>query len=279
MGGRLLIVGCGYVGRELARRAAARGWAVRAVVRTPHSAAALAKDGIDAVAGDASQPELWRGLGPPPDAVVACAAPGRGEAAAYEAVYQRLAVRAARFAAGRPFLFTSSTSVYAQEDGSEVTEDSPAEPASATGRILRAAEDACLGAGGCVARVTGIYGPGRSVWLRRFREGTAALDGHGSRWLNQAHRDDIAAGILFLVERGAAGIFNLSDNEPVRQRDLFMWLAERLGLPMPGPGPENGGRKGGASNKRVLNARLRGLGWVPEFPTFREGLERVLTAG
>ena len=74
-------------------------------------------------------------------------------------------------------VFTSSTSVYAQTDGEWVTEQSRcrirrARPVA----ILRETEEFVLGRGGIVARLAGIYGPGRSALLRKFLDGTAVLD-------------------------------------------------------------------------------------------------------
>ena len=63
----------------------------------------------------------------------------------------------------RRLLFTSSTSVYSQRDGSWVTEESETKPARETGRILLETEKLVLERGGMVARLAGIYGPGRSA--------------------------------------------------------------------------------------------------------------------
>ncbi len=73
-------------------------------------------------------------------------------------------------------LFTSSTSVYAQRDGSWVTEESETKPARETGRILLETEEFVLGHGGIVARLAGIYGPGRSALLSKFLAGEAIID-------------------------------------------------------------------------------------------------------
>ena len=71
--------------------------------------------------------------------------------------------------------------------------------------------------GGLVARLAGIYGPGRSALLRKFLSGEARIDNDGQRYLNQVHRDDIAAALLHLVassiERSsAASIVNVTDD-------------------------------------------------------------------
>jgi hypothetical protein len=34
--------------------------------------------------------------------------------------------------------------------------------------------------------------------------------------------------------------------------------------------------KRGASNKRVSNAKLRGLGWTPRYPSFAEAMEESI---
>ena len=78
----------------------------------------------------------------------------------------------------RASFFTSSSSVYPQTDGPLVTEESDASPDRETSRILRETEELVLSRGGCVARLAGIYGPGRSFVLKNFLEGTATIEGN-----------------------------------------------------------------------------------------------------
>ena len=98
--------------------------------------------------------------------------------------------------ADTPLLFTSSTSVYAQRDGSWVTESDPSEPVHESGRILRETEELVLDRRGTIARLAGIYGPGRSFLLKQLLAGKAVIDPKRDRFVNQAHRDDIAAALL-----------------------------------------------------------------------------------
>jgi nucleoside-diphosphate-sugar epimerase len=179
----------------------------------------------------------------------------------------------ARLLPGR-VVFVSSTSVYAQNDGSLVTEESPAEPVSPTSGILREAEDVALGHGGFVARLAGIYGPGRSVLLRKFLEGSAVIEGEGTRHINQIHADDAAAALYHIIEHAPpAGIYNVVDDCPVTQLECYTWLAAKLGRPLPPHGPVDATRKRGVTDKRVSNAKLRSLGWAPRYPSFREALD------
>ncbi len=109
--------------------------------------------------------------------------------------YRRLYLEGARNLLGAfpraRLIFTSSTSVYAQQDGVLVDETSPADPVHEKGRVLREAEELVLARHGIVARLAGIYGPGRSFLLRTFLAGEAVLDRNDDRVINQAHRDDI----------------------------------------------------------------------------------------
>ncbi len=134
--------------------------------------------------------------------------------------------------------------------------------------------------GGVVARLVGLYGPGRSVLLKKFLSGEATLEAGGSRWLNQIHRDDAAAALRRLAEPDAPpGIYNVSDGTPLTQLALYQGLAERLGRPLPPEGPPDLARKRGWTSKRVSSARLRALGgWEPRFPSFFQALDGLLLA-
>jgi nucleoside-diphosphate-sugar epimerase/8-oxo-dGTP pyrophosphatase MutT (NUDIX family) len=269
---RLLIAGCGFLGLALARRASRAGWCVTGVTHSAESAAAIAGEPLVARECDLSVPAEVETLGAF-DAVVHCASSGRGGAEAYRRVY----VEGARnlLAALRvPLVFASSTSVYAQVEGEWVTEESPAEPPRETGGLLREAEEIALASGGVAARLAGLYGPARSVLLRKFLAGEAVIEGDGRRWLNQIHREDAASALLHLLEHGARGIYNVSDDSPISQRDLYERLAAHFQRPLPPPGPIDTHRKRGWTHKRVSNAKLRALGWQPEYASFFAALAR-----
>ncbi|PYJ27043.1 MAG: hypothetical protein DME89_10475, partial [Verrucomicrobia bacterium] len=59
--------------------------------------------------------------------------------------------------------------------------------------------------------------------------------------------------------------------------ECYRWLAQRLNRPLPPIGKlEQEQRKRGNSNKRVSNAKLRRLGWTPQYPTFAEAMEKSI---
>ncbi len=276
---KTLIVGCGFVGLPLGLWWQSEGGEIAAWVRSEEHAEQLRARGFARViAGSVADEKIWRDL-PVFDRVVHAASSNRGGPEAYREVFL---AGARMICAHQPHarkIFVSSSSVYGQTGGETVTEESIAEPAAETGRILREAEEVALAAGGMVVRSTGIYGPGRAMLWEKFRRGEAVIEGDGARWINQIHRDDLVAAIALVAERGGPGeIYNASDDEPVSQRDFYAACAQLLGQPLPPFGPVNPNRKRGLTHKRVSNAKLRALGWRPRFSTFREGLA-ALRAG
>jgi nucleoside-diphosphate-sugar epimerase len=267
---RVIIAGCGFVGLATARLFRGAGWEVLGITHSVESAERLSGESIPMVAADISNAESLRSLRTEraADLIIHCASSNLGGAEAYQAVYLDGCQNLLSVLTPQRLIFTSSTSVYVQIDGSVVTEESPAESPRDTGRILRAAEDVVLASGGIVARLAGIYGPGRSVLLRRFFSGEAVIEGDGSRVINQVHRDDIAAALLTLAEQGKPGIYNVCDDTPMSQGDLYRGLAKHFDKPLPPEGPVNPARKRGWTSKRVSNGKLRSLGWTPRYPSF-----------
>ncbi len=275
---RILIAGCGYVGQATADLFHAAGWTVEGWTRSAESAAKLSAKPYPVYAVDvADRAHVYARAGTF-DAVIHCASSGGGGIDAYRQIYLNGARSLLDRFAGSKVLFTSSTSVYAQRDGSWVTEKSETQPARETGRILLETEQLVLAQGGIVARLAGIYGPGRSALLSKFLAGEAIIDLENDRFLNQIHRDDIAAALFLLVNRPspAREIYNVVDDQPILQSECYRWLAAKLNRPISPMGRSTAAPKRGASNKRVSNARLRHLDWIPRYPTFAEGMEKSI---
>ena len=268
---RILVVGCGYVGRPLAEGLARSGHEVFGLGRNPPKL----KGPITPLACDIARPEQVKRIPSEFDAVINTASSTKGGADEYWAVYLQGNRNLLAHLRCVRYLWTSSTSVYAQDDGSIVTEESPAEPRAETSRVLREAEDAVLQGNGIVLRAAGIYGPDRGHLFQQYLRGEARIHGDGARWLNMIHRDDVAGAIVAALEHGKPGeVYNLSDNEPVTELDFFAWLSQQLERELPPVVPETelAGRKRGVTSKRVSNCKLReDLGYRLRYPTFREG--------
>jgi nucleoside-diphosphate-sugar epimerase len=273
---RILIAGCGYVGQAVADLFHAAGWAVEGWTRSAQSAATLRAKPYPIRELDISQHARVTECAGVFDAVIHCASSRGGDAETYRRIYLNGARNLLERFPGSKLLFTSSTSVYAQRDGSWVTEESETKPMHETSRILLEAGRMVLDRGGIVARLAGIYGPGRSALLNKFLSGAAIIDPENDRFANQVHRDDIADALFLLVNQEATGaqIYNVVDDQPILQSECYRSLAQRLHRPLPPIGKAKERRKRGNSNKRVSNAKLRRLGWTPRYPTFAEGMEK-----
>jgi len=297
---RVLIVGCGYVGLPLGVELIRLGHEVSGLRRSESAENELKAAGTQPLFGDVTQPETLAGLPREFDWVVNCVAAGGG-ADDYRQVYLQGTRNLIEWLAPNPpkkFVYTSSTSVYGQTDGSQVKESSPAEPLAETAKILVETEKVLLAAEqekkfpAVILRVAGIYGPDRGHWFKQFLKNEARMEGDGSRFLNMIHRDDLIGCIIAALKNGRPGeIYNAADDEPVSQLHFFQWLAQALDKPLPPAEPaavalarsgeprenpaEN--RKRGVTNKRVLNRRLKmELGYQFKYPNFRKGYSAEL---
>jgi nucleoside-diphosphate-sugar epimerase len=281
---RVLIVGCGYVGLPLGAELVKQGHEVFGVRRTNTAEAELKAGGIHPLVADITRSEDLATLPAPFDWVVNTVSSTKGGVDEYRRVYldgTRNLIEWLSASPPKKFVYTSSTSVYGQTDGSPVKETSATEPSSETSRILVETEKLLLTAAlqkklpAVILRVAGIYGPGRGYFFQKFLKDEAKIAGKGERLINMIHRDDLVGVIIAALRNGRAGeIYNAVDDEPVAQIHFFRWLSETLGKWMPPFAAEDGSgdRKRGVTNKKVSNRRLKmELGYAFKYPTFRQG--------
>ena len=281
---RVLIVGCGYVGLPLGAELVRQGHEVFGLRRSAEGADELKVAGIHPLAGDITRTEDIAGLPAPFDWVVNAVSSSKGGAEEYRSVYLDGTRHLIDWLAGTPlkkYVYTSSTSVYGQADGSLVKEDAPAEPASETSRLLVETENLLTSAArerkfpAVILRVAGIYGPERGHLFHQYLRNEARISGKGERIINMIHRDDLVTAITAALKSGRPGeIYNATDDESVAQIHFFRWLSETLGKNMPpfATGAENAQRKRGLTNKKVSNRKMKmELGVQLKFPTFRQG--------
>jgi nucleoside-diphosphate-sugar epimerase len=281
---RVLIVGCGYVGLPLGAELVKLGHEVFGLRRSASADDELKAAGITPLHADITKPETLAALPKDFDWVVNCAASGGGGPEEYRQLYLRGNQNLIEWLAAAPpkkFIYTSSTGVYGQNDGSLIKESSPTEPATETAQVLVATEKLLLDAAqqrkfpAVILRVAGIYGPERGHLLKQYLKNEARLEGRGERHLNMIHRDDLIGVIIAALKSGRAGeIYNAVDDEPVSQFHFFEWLAGTLDKPLPlsVPADSDAARKRGVTNKKVSNRKLKmELGYQFKYPNFRKG--------
>lgn len=297
---RLLIFGCGYLGRAVARTALEGGWQVEALTRNPVKADALRSElGLRVVEGELSSDGWHAQLDPAGATVVNCVSAGGGGEAGYARSYRdgmRSLIEWARGGAVRTLVYTGSTSVYPQTGGSWVDEASPTAGTTPfntllleTEALLRAAVASAIVPGARVLRLAGLYGPGRHHLIDQVHRGETELPGHGDYALNLIHRDDAAAAVLAVASAALPGfgIFNVADGNPATKAAIVQWTAARLGRPAPAFRPDRSPARpsrrtlfdGRPPDRRIsANALRETLGWAPRYPDFRSGYGAILDA-
>ncbi len=281
---RVLIIGCGYIGLPLGAELVRQGHEVFGVRRSVTAENELKAAGIIPLCADITRSETLAALPAPFDWVVNCVASGGGEAEDYRRIYLQGTNNLLQWlvaASIKKFVYTSSTSVYGQNDGSLVKESSPTEPAAETAQVLVATEQVLTEAArnkkfpAVILRVAGIYGPDRGHSFKQYLKNEARIEGKGERLLNMIHQDDVVGCIIAALKNGRPGeIYNTVDDEPVTQFNFFQWLAGTLGKWPPPAGPDDAeaARKRGVTSKKVSNRRLKmELGYQFKYPTFRQG--------
>jgi electron-transferring-flavoprotein dehydrogenase len=260
----VVIAGAGDLGARLATLRVGLGEDVLALRRRDVAVA----DGVRHLRVDLASGAGFSRLPRRPDALVFCAAPDQRDEAAYRALYID-GLRRLLDALDVPrLIFVSSTAVYGEDAGEWVDETTPGLPGQFNGRVLLDAERELAAHGGAVAlRLSGIYGPGRDLMLRRAREGSASRP----RWSNRIHVDDAAVALSRLLDVSAPERLYLgSDDRPALECEIQSWLRVREDLPpvLQAAGPETG--------RRISNARLRASGWQPRYADYRAGYAEPL---
>lgn len=184
----------------------------------------------------------------------------------------------------------SATGFYGDRGDAALTETSPAGhgPLVDICRVWEAAPEDAGGARLVVGRIGIVLARDASGWRKmvlpvKFFVGGPF--GSGAQWYSWIDADDLAQAILFLVgQEGAAGVYNLTTPDPVRQGDLVRQTAARLGRPAFVRAPAFALRLalGGLADAlilasaKVLPERLQREGFTFERPTFGQALDELL---
>ena len=138
-------------------------------------------------------------------------------------------------------IYTSSTSVYGQNDGTWVDESSiSTSPNSEYSNILRKTEDLIVEnkdyfSSHYIIRLSGIYGPNRHYLLDSIRS-KSAINSNKDYFMNMIHVKDITKAICRFIHfdgKIESGIYNLTDNQPVKRKEVANWISSELGMPPP----------------------------------------------
>jgi nucleoside-diphosphate-sugar epimerase len=297
-----LIIGCGYLGRRVARNWSMQGDTVFALTRTSEHAEEFRQSGLTPIIGDITDAASLAGL-PAVDTILFAVGLDRGTSHSQHDVYVSGLDNVLYHLEGkvRRLIYISSTSVYGQNEEEWVDESSDCRPDSPNGQVCLDAERLLQHKvpQANILRLAGLYGPGRVVARIEALRAGQVPEGNPDAWLNLIHVDDAVAAVLACERRGVPGAtYLVCDDSPCRRREYYSLLADMIGAPAPFPSPATDRRAGGVSprigkpvpltsieksqisglNKRCSNRRLRDeLQVVLRYPRFNIGLPNALT--
>lgn len=277
---KILIVGCGEIGTDLAYRLTNQGHSVIGLKRTPP----LAGDQrIQYYTADIGMVETLDNLDTDFEHIFLILSADERTEASYRKVYAlgigNLIAKFSQAASNPCWWMVSSSSVYGQTGGEWVDEQSEANPQTKTGQLIRAAEQTLVNRDkrNVVVRFSGIYGPGRDYLLRMAQQ-QPAIQKTPAYFTNRIHVQDCVAVLEFLFNRRLAQIplaqyYLASDDDPAPQWEVMSWLAAQMHIAEPAvkvPG------KLIDCNKRCSNHRLKMLGYQFIYPGYKEGYSELL---
>ncbi len=291
---RALILGCGYVGLALARVLLQEGVEVMGTTRSADRHQELATAGIVPATADVMDPGTLRPLAEwGPDVVFDLVRPQRIDRNRYTSWGTHNVLGAFAPLPLQAIVYLSSTAVYGRRGGEWTDESTPVNPSSPVGKARSEAERAYLdahaqrGTPARIARVPGIYGPGRTLRERLETGAYRRLDDE-KLWISRIHVDDLATALVAVWHRGVDGnVYLLCDDEPTTGQEYAELTASLLGLPLP-PTVERDDIRQELSDdrferriasRRCSNRRMRQeLGVTLKYPTIREGVPAALRA-
>lgn len=185
--------------------------------------------------------------------------------------------------------YLSSTGVYGDAKGEWVDEETQTQASNKFAQMRIHAEtlwkDAYrkYGLPIVIYRLSGIYGPGRSVLEQALTHNLKIID-KPDQIFSRIHVDDISNALYHTYSGEFSGeIINLSDDYPSNPRDVVEFCCKLLKISPPTPvkledaNLSEIGKVFYSQSKRVSNAKLKKLMGTPLlYPSFKEGLIAIL---
>ncbi len=304
---RIFVAGAtGVIGRRLIPLLIDAGSEVTAVARTAEKGSHLKKQGANPVTVNLFEPREVNDAVAGHNTVINVAThiPSGLRALMPGAFTENIRIRreasknlanAAIAARAQRFVQESFAPAYPDCGDEWIDEDVPIMPGSYIESVREAESSAASftrsGGAGIVLRFSNLYSPDSSLTIdmvNAVKRGIAPVFGGPDAFMSSIWADDAAAAV-FAALRVPAGCYNVTDNVPMRRREVFQSLAKALGVKTPRIPPRWLLKISGAlgdtlgRSHRLSNARFRrASGWLPRVPSVREGwqiLARELNAG
>lgn len=267
---KVLIAGAGYVGSATGALLQERGHETLCLRRSPVPFPGHFK-------ADASTGEGLEQLPADIDQIIVAISPGARDDDAYRRAYPDVVRTLTRHFPAARLLLVSSTAVYEQGGGDELSDESPTNGDSFTAQRILEAEQALLdhSPSSVVVRASGIYGPDRIATISRLAH--VELDeSEQDLWTNRIHRDDLARVLVFLMESPQArGVYLATDPFPATLGQIQTWLRLQPTHKLL-PAPRAGRRERSRKSRKMYPKRLLSAGFSFVYESYEGGYAPIL---
>ncbi len=287
---RILIVGCGDVGKRAAAQLPSR-LRVLALTSSPDRVRELRAAGITPLVGNLDEPASLQRMAGLATRILHLAPPPseQGRDWSHDPRTTALTRVLRRRSPAKSLVYGSTSGVYGDCQGAMVNESRPVQPH--TPRALRRVDAersirwlGRLGVRSSVLRIPGIYAPDRvgGTPKDRLLKRTPVLRSADDVYTNHIHANDLARACVAALWRGKAQrIYNVNDDTTLKMGDYFDLAAELMGLPKPPRVSRTSATEAlplmllsfMSESRRLDNTRMkRELRLRLAYPTVREGL-------
>lgn len=278
---KALLIGCGDLGLETARQLHAEGFEIHAARRSIDQL----PDHIDGnalkkIKLDVTDLKSLKVIAPINWDIVVITLTARGEEAYWQTYVEGISNLLETLKQSQDkaclILFASSTSVYSQNNGEWVDEQSVVEPAGYSGRTMLEAERLLRESEfvtSCV-RFSGIYGNKRGGHLLQVLQSGRICPKQPVRYSNRIHLIDCAAVFVHLVKQYKENqtlrpVYLGCDGNAPTLREVMEWLANQHNIDLDTLIEDYKPDRGG--NKRCKSCYLEQEGFEYKYKNYKEG--------
>ena len=260
------IIGCGYVGLEVAKMLSQKKAHVTATTRKPERLSELSKVAQKSIIVKGNDEDEFVPIIANNETIIITIASDSTEH--YESAYLRTSSLFRHLALEmdlpRTLIYVSSASVYGDHHGRWVDEASELLAKGEQAKILieseknyRSLEE--IGWDVCVLRFAEVYGPGREISkkVRSFMD--HPLPGTGDQYTNMVHREDCVSAINYALIHHLTGVYNLADDDHSTKKELYDEISKKTGLNSVKWDPNLSSLP--LQSKRVSNHKIHGAGF------------------
>ncbi len=268
---KIAIIGCGYIGYEIAKHLYNKGHFVTCTTRNPDSIKKLSKvthKSLVMLGSDEKEMSLILSQNDIIIATISTKAKIDFEETFLKTA-QTIKKCACELNTPKTIIYTSKSSIYGNHEGMWVDESAELKATDDESRILIETENTILslkelGWKVSILRLAQVYGPGREIkdFYKSFYK--KVIPGHGEYYTNFVHQQDVVGIVFYILDHKIDGIFNVVDDEHPTRQELAELFSTKLKLPHPKFNPKLADFPD--NNKRVSNYRIKETGYVFKYP-------------